>query len=84
MFVLIYKLISLPLQCDNQTNNKMKYNELEKMVKKAGCYDTGKQQGGHPLWYSPKTGMSFQMSNHGGEEVAKGTLNAILRAAGLK
>jgi len=84
LFVLIYKLISLPLQCDNQTNNKMKYNELEKMVKKAGCYDTGKQQGGHPLWYSPKTGMSFQMSNHGSEEVAKGTLNQILKRAGLK
>ena len=84
MFVLIYKLISLPLQCDNQTNNIMKYNELEKMVKKAGCYDTGKQQGGHPLWYSPKTGMSFQMSNHGSEEVAKGTLNQILKRAGLK
>lgn len=72
------------MQCDNQTNNKMKYNELEKMVKKAGCYDTGKQQGGHPLWYSPKTGMSFQMSNHGSEEVAKGTLNQILKRAGLK
>ena len=54
------------------------------MVKKAGCYDTGKQQGGHPLWYSPKTGMSFQMSNHGSEEVAKGTLNQILKRAGLK
>ena len=53
----------------------MKYNELEKMVKKAGCYDTGAQQAGHPLWYSPKTGKTFQMSNHGSEEVAKGTLN---------
>ncbi|WP_314791405.1 type II toxin-antitoxin system HicA family toxin [Tannerella forsythia] len=62
----------------------MKYKELEKMVRKAGCYDTGRQQAGHPLWYSPKTGKSFQMSNHGGEEVARGTLNKILKAAGLK
>ena len=63
----------------------MKYNELEKRVKKNGCYDTGEQQAGHPLWYCPKTDMYFQMSNHGKEEeVAKGTLNAILRAAGLK
>ena len=65
-------------------NHKMKYNELEKKVKKNGCYNTGEQQAGHPLWYCPKTDMYFQMSNHGKEEVAKGTLNAILRAAGLK
>lgn len=62
----------------------MKYNELERKVKKIGCYDTGKQMSGHPLWYSPVTNKVFQMSNHGNEEVAKGTLNAILKAAGLK
>lgn len=62
----------------------MKYNELEKKIKKNGCYDTGEQQAGHPLWYCPKTDMYFQMSNHGKEEVAKGTLLSILRAAGLK
>jgi len=62
----------------------MKYNELVKIIKKNGCYDTGEQQAGHPLWYCPKTDMYFQMSNHGKEEVAKGTLNAILRTAGLK
>ena len=28
----------------------MKYNELEKKIKKAGCYDTGKQMSGHPIW----------------------------------
>ena len=33
---------------------------------------------------SPKTGKDFKMSNHGSEEVATGTLNAILKAAGLK
>lgn len=81
---MIFKIISLTLHRDNQTDNKMKYNELEKMVSKIGCYDTGRQQAGHPLWYSPKTGMSFQMSNHGSEEVAKGTLNQILKRAGLK
>ena len=47
----------------------MKYNELEKMVKATGCYDTGRQQAGHPLWYCPKTAKYFQMSNHGSEEV---------------
>lgn len=61
----------------------MKYSELERKVKKVGCYDTGRQQNGHPLWYSPKTGKEFKMSNHGSEEVAKGTLKAIKLAAGI-
>lgn len=62
----------------------MKYRELERLVKKAGCYDTGRQMAGHPLWYSPATDREFKMSNHGGEEVATGTLKSILKAAGLK
>lgn len=61
----------------------MKYNELEKRAKRAGCYDTGRQMAGHPLWYSPITGKYFQMSNHGKEEVAKGTLSKIIKMAGL-
>jgi len=61
----------------------MKYKELETLIRKAGCYDTGRQQAGHPLWYSPKTGMTFQMSNHGKQEVASGTLRQIKRAAGI-
>ena len=62
----------------------MKYNELERLIKKAGCFDTGEQQNGHPVWESPKTGKRFRMSNHGKQEVATGTLKAILKAAGLK
>lgn len=62
----------------------MKYKELEKLLKKAGCYDTGKTLNGHPKWYSPKTGRAFKMSHHGSEEVAIGTLNSILKDAGLK
>ena len=62
----------------------MKYNELERLIKKAGCFDTGEQQNGHPVWESPKTGKRFRMSNHGKQEVATETLKAILKAAGLK
>lgn len=61
----------------------MKYHELERLVKKAKCYKTGEEQNGHPLWYSPKTGKYFQMSHHGSQEVAKGTLKAIRMAAGI-
>lgn len=62
----------------------MKYNELERKVRRIGCYDTGRQQAGHPIWYSPITKQEFQMSNHGNEEVASGTLNKIMKKAGLK
>jgi predicted RNA binding protein YcfA (HicA-like mRNA interferase family) len=62
----------------------MKYKELERKIKKEGCFNTGKQMNGHPIWHCPKTGKDFKMSNHGNEEVATGTLNAILKAAGLK
>ena len=62
----------------------MKYNELEKLLRTIGCYPMRKQQAGHPLWYSPKTGKFFQTSNHQSQEVAPGTLKKILRDAGLK
>ena len=62
----------------------MKYNELIRLLKKAGCYDTGRQMGGHPLWTNPKTGVDFKVSNHGSQEVATGTLKNNLNAAGIK
>ncbi|SCD19368.1 Hypothetical protein PSM36_0538 [Proteiniphilum saccharofermentans] len=52
----------------------MKYHELEKKLKKAGCYPAGSMNG-HPLWYSPITGKYFKMSHHDKQEVALGTLN---------
>ena len=54
----------------------MKYSELERKLKKFGCYlvDDG---GGHPIWYSPITGKEFQTSHHKSQEVKKGTLNSI-------
>lgn len=62
----------------------MKYKELERLVKKAGCYDTGECQAGHPLWINPKTGVKFTMSHHHAQEVATGTLKSIKRAAGIE
>ncbi|MDR1553362.1 MAG: type II toxin-antitoxin system HicA family toxin [Prevotellaceae bacterium] len=61
----------------------MKYSELEKKLKKQGCYwvKNGKR---HPIWYSPKTGLNFELSYHGNEEVKIGTLKGILKAAGVK
>ena len=62
----------------------MKYTELERKLRKIGCYDTGAQANEHPLWYSPKSGRIFKLSNHGVHEVPRGTLRQILKDAGLK
>lgn len=62
----------------------MKYNELEKKLRKIGCYCTGEIQAGHPLWFSPVTGKYFAMSHHKTEEVASGTLRSIKRDSGLE
>ncbi|MBO7414983.1 MAG: type II toxin-antitoxin system HicA family toxin [Bacteroidaceae bacterium] len=62
----------------------MKYSELERILKKSGCYDTGEVHAGHPLWINPKTGVKFSVSHHHSQEVASGTLKSILRAAGIK
>jgi len=62
----------------------MRYTELIKKLKKIGCMHTGTQQAGHPLWYSPITGKTFQLSNHSSQEVATGTLRKIMKDAGLE
>jgi len=46
-------LILISLRGVNQTNiDNMKYSEIERKLKKAGCYwkKDGKK---HPIWYSP-------------------------------
>lgn len=62
----------------------MKYSELERILRKNGCYDTEESLFGHPKWYSPITNSYFAMSHHHSSEVANGTLRKILKAAGLE
>jgi len=61
----------------------MKYSELERKLKKAGCYyvKDGKR---HPIWYSPITKNEFQTSHHKSEEVKTGTLKSISKDSGVK
>jgi hypothetical protein len=56
-FILVFKQISSPLYLKSEQSGKMKYNELERLIKKAGCYNTGESEAGHPLWINPKTGV---------------------------
>lgn len=61
----------------------MKYSELEKKLKEAGCYLVRKGKR-HPIWYSPVTGLEFQTSYHKSQEVKKGTLMSICKDSGIK
>ena len=61
----------------------MKYSELHKKLKEAGCYPL-REGGNHPIWFSPLTGNKFPTSKHESQEVKSGTLNCILKRAGLK
>lgn len=63
---------------------KMKYSELERFLRKHGCYDTGGLLFGHPKWYSPISKKYFAMSHHHSSEVANGTLRKILKVVGLE
>jgi hypothetical protein len=51
----------------------MKYSEIEKKLKKAGCY-WSRDSKKHPWWYSPITGLEFQLSHHKSQEAKKGTM----------
>jgi predicted RNA binding protein YcfA (HicA-like mRNA interferase family) len=61
----------------------MKYSELHKKLRKAGCVEY-RQGNRHPIWHSPITEQTFSTSRHESQEVKKGTLNTILKQAGLK
>lgn len=61
----------------------MRNSELKKLLKKHGCYfvEHGKK---HDKWYSPISKQYFRVLRHDGQEVANGTVNSILKDAGLK
>ena len=61
----------------------MKISELKKLLKANGCRKVGEYDG-HEKWFSPITGKSFPIARHDSKEIASGTLNRILKDAGLK
>lgn len=60
----------------------MKYSELERLLRKAGCRLID-ESGRHPVWYSTISGKMFLTSHHKKEEVKPGTLKSILKDAGI-
>lgn len=62
----------------------MKTSELIKKLRNTKqCYivEHGKE---HDKWHSNITGKDFRVPRHPGKEIPAGTLNAILKDAGLK
>ena len=61
----------------------MRRSELVKLLKLHGCYSLDKGTN-HEQWFSPISNRQFSVPRHGGQEVATGTLNKILKQAGIK
>ncbi len=61
----------------------MKTSELIKLLKKSGCYlvENGAE---HDKWYSPLSDEYIRVPRHPSREIPKGTVNKILKDAGLK
>ena len=61
----------------------MKYSEIHKKLREAGCYVV-RNGANHPAWKSPITGKQFPTSYHESEEARKGTLHNIIKLSGVK
>lgn len=61
----------------------MRGSELKRLLRKAGCSKIGEYDG-HERWQSPITGKEFPVPRHDAKEMANGTVNKILKDAGLK
>lgn len=61
----------------------MKTSELTKILKKNRCFlvEHGKE---HDKWHSLITGKDFRIPRHPGREIPTGTVNRILKDAGLR
>lgn len=60
----------------------MKTSELLKLLKKHGIYKV-REGGRHTIFHSPITGKEFPVHRHA-KEIPTGTLDKILKDAGLK
>ena len=61
----------------------MKYSEVERKLKKAGCYFVSHGTN-HDWWYSPITNRRFQIPRHKGAEAKGKTLKSISEQSGVK
>lgn len=60
----------------------MKFSELQRMLERNGWYI--ERTAKHHIYAHPTKQGKIPVGKHSGDEVPKGTLNSILKAAGLK
>lgn len=61
----------------------MKVSELLKILKQNGIR-LENHGGNHDIYYSPITNQKFSVPRHKGKEIPKGTVENIMKVAGLK
>ncbi len=61
----------------------MRYSELEKQLREAGC-EIHREGKSHTMWINPQTGVKFMVPRHKTQEVPIGTLKSIKKSAGLE
>ena len=84
-FLLTYvllRVIILPQARHKGADGKIKYSELEKILKDAGC-EIVREGKNHTLWRNPKTGKAFPVPRHKTQDVPTGTYKSIMKSAGL-
>jgi len=61
----------------------MTFGELKKLLKKNKCriHHQGKK---HEIWENTVTGEKFSVGRHDSKEIKTGTVNSILKDAGIK
>ena len=61
----------------------MKNSELKKLLRREGCRLL-RQGRSHEIWIDPKSGETFIVPRHNSQEIPTGTVEAILKKAGIK
>jgi predicted RNA binding protein YcfA (HicA-like mRNA interferase family) len=57
--------------------------EVIRKLRKSGFIFDRQAKGSHEIWYNPRTRRRTTIPNHPGKDIARGTLQAIVKQAGL-
>jgi len=55
------------------------YRQITKRLRKLGCEFVRQAAGSHEIWWNPANQHFTVIAHHGGRDLPKGTLRAILR-----
>jgi predicted RNA binding protein YcfA (HicA-like mRNA interferase family) len=63
----------------------LKYREVEKKLKKLGCFEIGTKTGGsHRKWINPESGLCAAIPDWGSKDLKNGTLRGAIKQLGLE